>query len=307
MEDAGLIEELQRAEEQRSKAAASACHCEMQHGTQKLPGCGLPALSDRRDPVQVIGCLAELWMGHSAYTLSNCSSVSRMWNEAVRIIRHMKQPVISISVLDQGLHALATTDRVVRRVLSASPSSLAEVHLHGLTRITDSSIRPLTERCHVRVVGLTHCTRLTAGARIHLPPSVRELRMAGCVNMYHQLEELAAAYTLDVHRCPAQLQLVDVHAASGFRFVDPALRAGIRLGPLHACDACRLPHAAGASHEHASCEQVPDLYGRTRAQPELWHASSFDWGFCAERHHHHAAEVHEHFHGPGSSMSPVRV
>ena len=220
-------------------------------------------------------------MGPSAYTLSQAAAVSHAWNKAIQLLRSQINPHVNISVFD-GSHAVSTTDRVVHRVLTSSPHTLAELHLHGLEHIYDGALRSLVERQRLRLVSLTYCTRLTTGIRRFLPKSVRELRIAGCISMYRALAELAAIYTLDVHICPRGVQLVEEQALAGFRFVDPSMRAGIRCGPLHSCLACSSCTETSSGQEPANlCAVVPDIHGDT--QPESWHASSFDWGFFAER------------------------
>jgi hypothetical protein len=297
MEDAGLIAELHHAEMQRQQqqqqrgsplhdAAAQVVVAALGNSQMNASTTTLPPPHQRRDPIPHISCVMELWMGSSAYTLSQASSVSHAWSASIRLLRSQINPTVNISV-DDALHANApqTTDRVVHRVLTSSPHTLAELHLHGLERISDHALCSLVERRRLRLVSLTYCTRLTTGIRRYLPPSVRELRVAGCISMYRALAELATLYTLDVHVCPRGLQLVEEQALAGFRFVDPSMRAGIRCGPLHSCSACTSSRTeASSGHEPSTpvtlCAVVPDFYGAT--QPELWHASSFDWGFFAD-------------------------
>ena len=142
------------------------------------------------------------------------------------------------------------------------PSALLrELRLHGLTRITDDALSPMSRvpLPFLGVVGLTCCSRLTVDVRRHLPPSVRELHVAGCQLMSGSLDELSA-YTLDVHVCPHGLRAVEEQAREGFRFLCPALRAGVRLGST--CCAGQV------------CAFCPD------ARFETWHASLADWSYA---------------------------
>ena len=106
--------------------------------------------------------------------------------------------------------------------------------------------------------------------RHHLPPSARELRVAGNYLMYAQLDEFdGPTLALDIHVCEPALREVATQSLAGFRFVDPAMRAGVRLGAVCACR---------RGDELACCARVPDVHGELHA-PEVWHASSFDWHF----------------------------
>ena len=191
--------------------------------------------------------------------------MSRSWRHAAQQL--LAQPVLRISSLVDGVVACArTNDRVFGQLLTSS-AWLTELHLHGLTSISDNALRSLIDH-PLRVASLTYCTSLTAAMVKSLPKTVVDLRIAGCHNLYAELPRLSRLYTLDVHVCAAAEREVERQAHGGFRFVDPALRMGIRMGVRAAC-------TCGAEQCEA-CEPIPDVRGVVRA-PEIWHASSFDW------------------------------
>ena len=250
------------------------------------------------DPILVIGAIAELWMPDGAFTHSTCACVSKGWKAAVAHMRSRQGAVVTISAFEPRCGAdgalRPTEDRVVIKVLSAVTPNLAEIRLHGLELISDLSLAPLVQAGRtlrlLRVVGLTFCTRLTTHVTRYMPPSVRELRVAGCRAMYSKIEELERNYTLDIHKCPKGVQLVEEQAYAGFRFVDAAWRSGIRMGAWHMCRCKRRTteeeeRAQGDSNEcKEDCESIPDVHGvARRGPPDVWHASSFDWGGYAEQ------------------------
>jgi hypothetical protein len=242
--------------------------------TQRVP-CDTESASD---PLAAIECVADLWLGASSYTLHSCMCVSSTWRAAIRLrLRRMR--TASISSLNDGVVvATLTGDRVVRRLLSslALQVSLTELSLHGLANISDAALRPLSCHRHLHSATLTYCVKLTCDVRHHLPSSLRHLDVAGCFRMYSRLHDLS--HTLDIHICEDAVREVEEQALAGFRFTDPAMRAGIRLGALCTRAACTgsapLPLALGHP-----CARIPDACGVVRT-PELWHASSFDWHFC---------------------------
>ena len=202
----------------------------------------------------------------STLVLAQCMGVNRAWRA---VVRQLATNTVVVSALDCR-RAARTSDSSMHKLLCAPvPFScpLLELHLHGLTAITDAALGPLRQHARVRLVGLTFCRRLTTGIRAHLPASVRELHVLGCPRMYGRLGELDD-FTLDIHVCELGLQAVEEQAFGGFRFVDAAFRAGIRRGSACAC---------GATNG-GECATVTDLRGEAILEPEVWHASSFDWG-----------------------------
>lgn len=218
-----------------------------------------------RDPFDVVGCVCECWLPDT-YLRHLCMCVSRTWARHIRTLDH----TINVSALTMTGSA-RTGDQIIRRVLS--PTNIVEVRLHWLVRITDDALSPLKTQPCLRVLAVTYCTNLTLGLKGHLPPSVQELRVAGCHQLYDQLPALEERFTLDVHTCAGGTREVEQQALRGFRFVDHALRAGIRSGPLHTCMCCGTPAQAA---QQRACATLPDARGK-RHEPELWHASSFDW------------------------------
>ena len=221
-----------------------------------------------RDPVDAIGDVSsELWLSHlETFTLHRCMAVSKAWNQCVR-----KRLAFSANVSSLDNNGAHIDDRIIRRILLHSP--IMELHLHGLTNITDDALEPLWKQRGLRLVSLTYCTGLTTAIGRHLPPSVRELRISGCHRMYSHLTELRVP-TLDIHVCEPAVKGVEHQALRGFRFVDPALRAGVRQGTT-----CNCPHATTgllAIDCASDCKRIPDISGVLRP-PEIWHASSFDW------------------------------
>ena len=221
-----------------------------------------------RDPVDAIGDVSsELWLSHlETFTLHRCMAVSKAWNQCVR-----KRLAFSANVSSLDNNGAHIDDRIIRRILLHSP--IMELHLHGLTNITDDALEPLWKQRGLRLVSLTYCTGLTTAIGRHLPPSVRELRISGCHRMYSHLTELRVP-TLDIHVCEPAVKGVEHQALRGFRFVDPALRAGVRQGT-----ACKCPHSTTgllAIDCASDCKRIPDISGVLRP-PEIWHASSFDW------------------------------
>ena len=215
------------------------------------------------DPLNSIHCveILDLCFGSSTYTLSKCAAVSKTWRQAVQHIRHELRRV-AVSATDEP-HLIRTSDRIVERVLVSAIHELTELHLHGLVLLSDSALRPL-QHCHsLRLASFTYCTKLTTLVKYNLPSSTRELHVAGCARMYGDLDALSPLL-LDVHVCEAGLLAVEEQSASGFRFIDPALRAGIRQGPACACKC-------------GSCVAIADRNGRPAVPPQVWHASSFDW------------------------------
>ena len=59
-------------------------------------------------------------------------------------VRAWHNPVLTVSGKD--VHALTTTDRVVQRVIASSLHALAELHLHGLDRISDDAVDTVNGR-----------------------------------------------------------------------------------------------------------------------------------------------------------------
>ena len=222
-----------------------------------------PSLQIGTDPLDSINCveLLDLCFGSSAYTLSKCAAVSKSWRAAVHQIRDQFRRV-AISATDEP-HLIRTSDRIVERVLLTAVRELTELHLHGLVLLSDSALRPL-QHCHsLRLASFTYCTKLTTLVKWNLPNSTRELHIAGCARMYGDLDALSPLL-LDVHVCEAGLRAVEEQAEGGFRFVDPAMRAGIRQGPACACKC-------------GGCVAIADRNGGRPATPQVWHASSFDW------------------------------
>lgn len=163
---------------------------------------------------------------------------------------------------------MRTGDAILCRVLAlAQCHRVTELRLHGLTHITDRGLRALVQMEQLQIAGLTHCVRLTTRVKASLPRAVKELRVQGCCRMYDHLSELSSL-RLDCHVCEHGLKAVEEKALLGFRFVDPALRAGIRQG--HAC-----------SHDCVPCHAIADVHGTVPlpSEAEIWHASSFDWNW----------------------------
>lgn len=215
-----------------------------------------------RDPLSSIHCveLLDLCFGSSTYTLSKCAAVSKSWRAAVQCIRHELRRVAISAADDPWL--IRTSDRIVERVLASAIRELTELRLHGLVLLSDSALRPL-QHCHaLRLASFTYCTKLTTLVKYNLPSSTHELHIAGCARMYGDLDSLSPLL-LDVHICEAGLHAVEEQSLSGFRFVDPALRAGIRQGPACACKC-------------GGCVAIADRNGQLAVQ-QVWHASSFDW------------------------------
>ena len=215
----------------------------------------------RRGPLDTIQCveLLDLCFGASSFTLCQCAAVATAWRLAVRRIQRELRRV-AISAAD-GPHMIRMSDRIVERLL-ASACALAELRLHGLVLLSDAALRPLRELPSLRLVSVTYCTKLTTELKWTLPVSVRELHVAGCAKMYANLDALSPL-RLDVHVCEAGLRAVEEQSLAGFRFVDPALRAGIRHGPACAC-MC------------GGCVAIADVHG-VRPEPTVWHASCFDY------------------------------
>jgi hypothetical protein len=219
------------------------------------------------DPMHIIGCIACLWLPPDCFSLNQCLVVSTAWRSAA-LRKRGDQTVVTILSQVGTLSRIGrlTNDLVLQRALASFHMRVCELHLHSLSMITDAALVPLTRLLSLRTLGLTYCTGLTVACKHSLPRSVAELHVAGCRRMYptlHKLEE--SGLLLDIHICERALQLVETHALCGFRFVDPALRAGVRKGPRCAC-----------KMTSGECSLIPDVLGDVR-QPELWHASSFDW------------------------------
>ena len=212
------------------------------------------------DPVPILWTVADLWLTPgSTFTLETCKAVSHTWRRLACEERFHRCLTISVNT-ETAVVMKRTTAPVVKRLLFPSISDLS---LHGLL-LCDTALQPLLCLTSLRMVRLTYCTNLTTAVKSSLPSSVVELYVAGCHKMYRHLNDLSM-FCLDIHVCKRALELVEEHSLSGFRFVDPALRLGVREGR------CCL---VGCSD--AICPSIPDIHGRHR-DPELWHASSFDW------------------------------
>ena len=205
-----------------------------------------------------------------AYTLEQCRAVSKAWRVAV-----VDRSSCTVSVRSPNVSRLTENSVLHRLISSIAPSQLLrELRLHGLVRITDDALSPLRHASlpRLRLVDLTFCASLTTGVRLHLPSSVRELHVAGCPRMYDSLRELHA-YTLDVHVCEHGRRAVEDQARTGFRFVNRALRAGIRLGAAccagQACAFCPdvLQPTLDTASPHDQCHEVV-------------HASVADWTYA---------------------------
>jgi hypothetical protein len=220
------------------------------HGEQAFAPTAL-RLQIGSDPLNFIHCveILDLCFGSSTYTLSKCAAVSKSWRAAVQCIRNELRRVAISAADDPWL--IRTSDRIVERVLASAIRELTELRLHGLVLLSDSALSPLLH-CHsLRLASFMYCTKLTTLVKYNLPRSTRELHIAGCARMYGDLV------------CEAGLHAVEEQSLSGFRFVDPALRAGIRQGPACACKC-------------GGCVAIADRNGRPAVQ-QVWHASSFDW------------------------------
>ena len=235
------------------------------------------------DPAERIPCVAQCWMApNSTYTLLSCMGVSHGWR---RLAQELQDTVTISSLVESSTVHKATSSLVLSRLLEHT-SGLLEVRLHGLYALTNAALHPLAAQPNLRIVSLTYCTNLTTEVKQHMPASLFELHVAGCHNMYEHLEEFER-YELDIHVCPTALALVEEHSLKGFRFIDPAHRAGIRKGPTRLCQCQKqqqqeehLQPSAGY-RANACCPCIANRRGLFDDRPELWHASSFDWVYWA--------------------------
>ena len=226
------------------------------------------------DPIAVIGCVADLWLDVSWHTLHCCKGVSKSWHDAAAA--RIEAGKVRLSAVEDRL--LTWKGRIVRNALRAT--TLTEIRLHGFTFVTDESLYPLKTSRNLRFAALTYCTQLTVMVRHHLPNSLRELHIAGDHLIYPRLNEIDDDIVLDVHFCEQAVKVVEQQALAGFRFLDPAMRAGVRIG--HGCRCNKASPTHGQE-----CMRVPDIHGVLQP-PEIWHASSFDWHLPA----------HQDIHGP---------
>ena len=219
------------------------------------------------DPLVAIDRVVDLWLEYaSIFTLYQCSAVSHSWRDAARTELRAKRTLAISSKVDGNILCGRTNDRVLRSILCTA-CQLTELHLHGLSFISDDALYGLAQH-PIRIAGFTYCTSLTASVRYYLPSTVADLRIAGCHRAYPDIAHLQEldGITLDIHVCAPAVQEVEAQARGGFRYVDPAMRLGVRQGAV--CS-CRSPTSK-------ACSPIPDVRGACRV-PELWHASSFDW------------------------------
>ena len=240
----------------------------------KIPGTGHMRTLAAMDPALSLCCVSELWLAPDSHRhVHVCMCVSKAWQRmAQETLKHRTAVTVSSRVEPHEFCRSRFDCKLAGALHAASIGMLRiiELRLHGLCNLSDDALRPVARLSSLTTVALTHCTSLTAAISCYLPRSVAKLDLAGCHLIYGCLAALGRAYELDIHVCAPALQLVEQQSLGGFRFVDPAQRAGVRQGCSTACHAacgvCARP-----------CPAIEDVDGVVRVPAEVWHASSFDW------------------------------